>query len=519
MASLDAIQAILEQIREDLPLLVQRSQIAPVQIVIGEGLSDISGRLGLIQAGEFRAGNSKEPGLGFTGVRMGYPAFTYNSQLWNIAGVSNDVLQFGFSATDGKAYFAAGVGVIDVNGLTFEASEYPAATPYVKWIDDADVVIGTLVSQWSGDDTNTWIRTYIREAAGTAYVSLLTGDLGTDDTDDPLTSLSLDSTGYIRIYLRGGTNTDRNHQAMSVESLSATDDDGSNLMYLDMYTSGTPDIGFGPFVVFRAQNAPKDEVLTQGSLGYVYEIATDDHEKSRLENFRLYDGAVIRQPIHEPDYRWQEPMISDFIGDGEDFNVAAFAAGGTIAVIPGAVDHPGIVRISSAAVNNTGGTIRNLGVDAGNYQDALLGITGGEVFYCVFRLQSTVTQMTCVLGYNDSLGAVATVDGVWINITSNTLTGKTSNNSTVSTTASSYTVSTNTWYRCVILVNSDASIVYFFLYNSATDALLWSDTLSTNIPTARATAMYTKAYRTNNVATDLIDVDWIAYYKTKELAR
>ena len=61
-ASLDSIQSILEQIRRDLPLLVQNSQITPVQIVTGEGLSDISKRLGLIQAGEFRAGNGVEPG-------------------------------------------------------------------------------------------------------------------------------------------------------------------------------------------------------------------------------------------------------------------------------------------------------------------------------------------------------------------------------------------------------------------------------------------------------------------------
>lgn len=122
MASLAEIQKILEQIRDDLPALINRSQISPHQVVVVSGLSDVSERLGLIQAGEFRTGNGVEPGLGFSGVRIGYPAFSYNSELWNIVGINNDVLQVGIRSSDGKLLAAAGDVVIDSTGIKIQTS-------------------------------------------------------------------------------------------------------------------------------------------------------------------------------------------------------------------------------------------------------------------------------------------------------------------------------------------------------------------------------------------------------------
>ena len=117
MATLESILAevqVLRQLVDDLP---SRIEIASNQIVVISGLSDIDHRLGLVTAGEFRTGNGVVPGDGFTGVRIGYPAFTYGSSTWHIAGVNNDVIQFGLRATDGAALFGAGTGLIDASGL------------------------------------------------------------------------------------------------------------------------------------------------------------------------------------------------------------------------------------------------------------------------------------------------------------------------------------------------------------------------------------------------------------------
>jgi hypothetical protein len=123
MASLAEIQAIVQRIHDDLPFLIQRSQIAPRQVVVGNGLSDISERLGLVQAGEFRSGNGREPGFGFSGTRMGYPPFVYDGELWNIVGINDDAMQFGIRASDGKLVFGGGDGFLDEWGLNFKNQE------------------------------------------------------------------------------------------------------------------------------------------------------------------------------------------------------------------------------------------------------------------------------------------------------------------------------------------------------------------------------------------------------------
>ncbi len=117
MASIDEIQRIVQQMRDDLPGLIAKIKVNAPQILTPLGLSEISKQLGLFQAGEFRVGNSKEPGFGFSGTRIGYPPFTYNALPWNIAGVNNDALQFGLSATDGTAWAGAGAVRLTSGGI------------------------------------------------------------------------------------------------------------------------------------------------------------------------------------------------------------------------------------------------------------------------------------------------------------------------------------------------------------------------------------------------------------------
>ena len=149
MATLNEIQAILEQILFDLPFLIQRSQISPKQVVIVNGLSDLSERLGLVQAGEFRAGNGLEPGLGFSGIRIGYPAFAYNGDTWHIVGVNNDTLQVGISAANGKLYASAGGVIIDSSGVSIGQGIDGSA--HIRFEDNSGT-FGTIGVGSDGDD-------------------------------------------------------------------------------------------------------------------------------------------------------------------------------------------------------------------------------------------------------------------------------------------------------------------------------------------------------------------------------
>jgi hypothetical protein len=72
-----------------------------------------------IPSGEIILG-SGTPGNSFSGVRIAFPALSYNGETWNIVGVNADVLQVGIRASDGKLVFGGGHGWLDQNGLFFQ---------------------------------------------------------------------------------------------------------------------------------------------------------------------------------------------------------------------------------------------------------------------------------------------------------------------------------------------------------------------------------------------------------------
>ena len=110
----DQLDEILVEIRD----ITSGLLINHKQTVVLTGLSDITEKLGLIKSGEFRVGNSKLPGDGFTGMRMGYPGFVYEGETWHLAGLNSDALQVGIRATDGKLLAGAGAVVLDEDGIT-----------------------------------------------------------------------------------------------------------------------------------------------------------------------------------------------------------------------------------------------------------------------------------------------------------------------------------------------------------------------------------------------------------------
>ena len=65
-----------------------------------------------ISSGEVRLGEST-PGENFSGVIIAFPAFTYNGEEWNIAGIDDDVLQVGIRASDGR--LVAGGGGVELS--------------------------------------------------------------------------------------------------------------------------------------------------------------------------------------------------------------------------------------------------------------------------------------------------------------------------------------------------------------------------------------------------------------------
>ena len=209
-------------------------------------------------------------------------------------------------------------------------------------------------------------------------------------------------------------------------------------------------------------------------------------------------------------------FYTDFYGTttaGQQGGWQNFAiAGGTQSMVAGLASHPGIVRFSSAAGANTGYSYTF------NANNSIL-IAGGETYECVFRVQ-TLANTTVHLGFGDVFTSADETDGVYIEIpATGALVGKTASNSVRSTTATSFTVVAGTWYRCRIEVNAGATSVAFFVFTDD-GTQQWTDTLTTNIPTAlgRETANGAAGWSSGTVA--IVDIDWMAlWYDLRALTR
>jgi len=118
----DSVIEVIKDLRERVEML-ERKETSVVE------LSEMSGDIGLIQAGEIRVHtdpeNAHEPGDGFSGVRI-LGAFEYNDKNYAIVGVNSDTPQFGLSAEDGAAFFCAGNATIDSDGIS--------GTDLLKWM-------------------------------------------------------------------------------------------------------------------------------------------------------------------------------------------------------------------------------------------------------------------------------------------------------------------------------------------------------------------------------------------------
>jgi hypothetical protein len=190
-------------------------------------------------------------------------------------------------------------------------------------------------------------------------------------------------------------------------------------------------------------------------------------------------------------------------------------ASGTVAVgTSGEFDanHPGVIRIASSTTTNSGFHIGSA------VASLLLG--GAEEAVFIWR-PSVFTNTTTRAGFHDANSSTAPVDGCWIEVdTSGVASGKTSNNSTSSTTGTTLQLTTGTWYRFRITLNANATSVTFEITNDA-GSVLWTDTLSANIPTAsgRETGLSFISTNSGTTATGLSSLDFMSYLCRRTLAR
>lgn len=175
-------------------------------------------------------------------------------------------------------------------------------------------------------------------------------------------------------------------------------------------------------------------------------------------------------------------------------------------------NHPGIIRLLSSTNANSGfALVSNL---------AQLQIAGGEVVDVIFQLESLANNTTR-LGFVDTAAVTDCTDGAYIEIDgSGVATGKTAQGGTRSSTGTTHTLSAGTWYRARVEVNADATLVTFTIYSDA-GAVLWTNTLATNIPVTAGQLTGVGFVITNSQtsAITLAHVDFIGFGIKRPLVR
>lgn len=181
------------------------------------------------------------------------------------------------------------------------------------------------------------------------------------------------------------------------------------------------------------------------------------------------------------------PVISDFI-NALDF--------------PFAITTPGAISTE----NNHPGNISPVAIRFMPSSGPQYVFIGGEVSEVVF-------VQTGLLGARYGLYTEASnLEGITIETTAGgVLTGKTRDGAgaaNLSTTPTSYTITAGVWYRVKIMLNVAKTQVDFYLYD-VNGNILWSGTLTTNIPTVldRVTVA------------EHGFIDWAAVYNTSVLVR
>ena len=153
---------------------------------------------------------------------------------------------------------------------------------------------------------------------------------------------------------------------------------------------------------------------------------------------------------------------------------------GTFAMTLPAQKHPGVATYTSHASNGNSGVCLYIAM-------ATLYLAGMEKSTFIFKTPASLTGVTRRMGLHNSNNSTAPSNGVYIAMIADVLTGRTATDASTypdrrSITGSSYTISSNTWYRATIELNTDASLATFTLYADDSNTVLWTDTINTYIP-------------------------------------
>lgn len=230
-------------------------------------------------------------------------------------------------------------------------------------------------------------------------------------------------------------------------------------------------------------------------------------------------GALQLADLFSRKYYYREAMFESVTaGFNEPWVGAAIASGTTALVAAESAEHPGTAYLRTSTSASSGYSYQISGATSYLLGDDYSTRT-------TFKPFSKTGNVTIIrFGFQDVFTTGLPADGVFFNLTQNSTTtfyvsGHSRNNNAQTNTTSTYMIYNNTWYAMKIYINN-SNLATFELYNE-TD-LIWSDTVTTNIPTGsgRQTSNAFVAYSPGGTtAQNLAYIDYISIGVNRELIR
>lgn len=249
----------------------------------------------------------------------------------------------------------------------------------------------------------------------------------------------------------------------------------------------TADIGNSQVTLAKIQNIGDETLLgnDSGSAGAPQAITVG-------AGLALSGGTLTAAPldlleIGSHDY-WEESQFFNNNSTVNDvFNGAAVASGTQNTGVPAndlIIDgfHEGLIVLRSSTTANGGYRYMT------PYNNHMFFGEKSRKFVGVFLWNDSFTDRLVRIGFQDCTTEADAVDGAYFEVAGSTVSAKTANNSTRTTDATTITLTIDTWYRFEIESLADGSSINYKVYNDNTEALLFDEDITTNIPSERARA-------------------------------
>jgi uncharacterized protein with putative carbohydrate binding module len=422
-------------------------------------------------------------------------------------------LQFRFGATvnvymdtDGTLKAGAGAVTLSAAGILLQADAYPGGA-YITWKTAAGEQIGDIIADYSAASLSGIAL------SGRAKSSAEIGNAALQAQNESGTTksvIAVDARGIATVNLEDGTVDTLGAQKMQIKTNTSDTDEINEILILQTLSKGTVAKGLGTALAFWIEDSGGSAVKA-GRVAAEWVDKTNGADQSDLKIGYKVKGTLYERIYSRPDFYRQASVVDDFFLLGVVTGGSALGAG-SAALVTGTPTHLGIARITQSGANT--------GYRFFPSTSLITYLGGGESVEIIFQAQST-SNTVFRLGFQDGVTTTAPNNGAWVNVAGTTLSGKTAANGTTSTTGTTYTISATTWYRMRVFVSDNAGTVYFELYTCSDGALVWSDSLTTNIPTVAGREVLVGAlfYKTTAGTVDLADIDWLSYYGSKALVR